>query len=610
MNNKRELSIITIIQKSINWFRIIFPKLSAPIYYELPFLLLFIKAIGYSPNIKALYADITSFGVNEAYISFIGHLCISFIFAYIFCTIIYAIKSKPAKWIVKITFYILTLSLIAISYFLLSKFNMTISPMCFILLAETSGKESAEFINQYILSSSIIPTLKITFKYLLAAIVLELAWQYIKNKIEGIRILCCKSLSILIIPILLFGMYHSRIYIKAYNEKQADQIRLMCFPKDYFSSIYHSVLILDIMGQNIKDAITINKDYYNQDSKITINGPINIVVVIGESHIKHHSQIYGYPLETTPNLSKEHQSGRLHIFNDVITSSNSTSVIMKNILCCNNSSDKEDWYEYPTFISIFKKAGYNVYLWDNQRDFDKTATYSFTLNSFLYNPELDSINYTETNQESYNYDEDIIESFKNQVNYNGNNHNLVLFHLAGQHHDVRERFPIESFNKFNADSIKRNEPYLGKEEKAYIADYDNATMYNDYVIHKIIETFRESNSLIIYFSDHGEEVYDYRAQCGRDHSGMSANKLKYQYEIPFVVWCSERFEANYPQKVSSIKNAVNKPFLIDNICNMLFNVAGVDTPAYRDSLDLISPNYKCKDRIINNIYNYEKIRYQ
>ena len=63
------------------------------------------------------------------------------------------------------------------------------------------------------------------------------------------------------------------------------------------------------------------------------------------------------------------------------------------------------------------------------------------------------------------------------------------------------------------------------------------------------------------------------------------------------------------KKVKAIKNAVNRPFISDNLCNMLFNIGGIVTPYYRDSLDLISPNYKCKTRILNNKYVYEDIRY-
>jgi heptose-I-phosphate ethanolaminephosphotransferase len=98
-------------------------------------------------------------------------------------------------------------------------------------------------------------------------------------------------------------------------------------------------------------------------------------------------------------------------------------------------------------------------------------------------------------------------------------------------------------------------------------------------------------------------------QCGRDHGPLCANKLKYQYEVPFMIWCSETYKEKYPEQVENIKNAVNRPFLSDNICNMLFNVANIETPYYRDSLDLISPNYKSKKRVLNHKYVYEDIRY-
>ena len=336
---------------------------------------------------------------------------------------------------------------------------------------------------------------------------------------------------------------------------------------------------------------------------------ISIVVVIGESYIKSHSQLYGYELATTPNLCREENEGRLFVFDDVISSSNSTSIAMRNILCCNNSSADEQWYDYPNFMTIFKQSGYNVYFWSNQVDFAKKETFSFTLNSFLYNSKICEFAYTKRNLQSYKFDEDLIKSFSDSINYSLNKHNLIIFHLNGQHHDVRERFPSDKFKHFNADSINRDEPYLGIAEKEYIADYDNATLYNDYVLHKIIEEFRNSNSILIYLSDHGEEVYDYRNQKGRDQGPLTANKLKYQYEIPFMVWCSDIYKEKYREKVNAIKNAVNRPFISDNLCNMLFNLGGIETPYYRDSLDLISPNYKCKNRRINNDFVYENIRY-
>ena len=43
-----------------------------------------------------------------------------------------------------------------------------------------------------------------------------------------------------------------------------------------------------------------------------------------------------------------------------------TTFSMKNMLSTNRISDNEAWHERPYFPVIFKKAGFNVSMWDNQ----------------------------------------------------------------------------------------------------------------------------------------------------------------------------------------------------------------------------------------------------
>ena len=47
--------------------------------------------------------------------------------------------------------------------------------------------------------------------------------------------------------------------------------------------------------------------------------------------------------------------------------------------------------------------------------------------------------------------------------------------------------------------------------------YDNGTLYNDYIIRTCIEMVRKQDgmSAMLYFSDHGEEVYDCLKNAGR-----------------------------------------------------------------------------------------------
>lgn len=593
------------------YFRDIINRLLAiiePLIHQFPYVFITMKLMGIVSIVYSIEDLIQEIGKGEALIILVQRISLVFLFAYIGALIICIAKSHYLKLIIKITFYFVVLILYATTFFLTTNFAFEIdNPTLITLIAETTSSESDEFIKQYILSSNIIPTLKKIVAYLLAIVCVELLWSKYRNKLERLRI-TKTILTIITIPLLLFGLYSIGIYYRIYNCDTAEEIDLIKSPKDPISSVFVSWRKFTMMSECMENYILLNQNIYDQVTSCSVSSDsLNLVVVIGESHIKWHSPLYGYYLNTSPNLIREKERGRLFKFNDVITSSNSTSIIMKNILCCNNSSSGEQWYNYPNFLTIFKKAGYDVYFWDNQKDFAKKESYSYTLNNFLYNSEILKISYTAVNDSSFQYDEDIVDSYINTVGTLKGKQNIVVFHLMGQHTMPSERYPNE-FGNFTEDSITNSLPFINNMMKSTIAHYDNASLYNDYVINRIISLFKNSNTLLVYFSDHGEEIYDYREKIGRSFGDLNSNILKFQYDVPFVIWCSDIFIKKYPEKINQIKSAVDYPFMIDNVCNMLFNVAGITTPFYRDSLDLISPNYRCNERIINQKYKYEFIR--
>ena len=60
------------------------------------------------------------------------------------------------------------------------------------------------------------------------------------------------------------------------------------------------------------------------------------------------------------------------------------------------------------------------------------------------------------------------------------NHNLVIFHLMGQHVMATKRYThISQFNVFSYRDIRSKQPNLNDEKKQMIAEYDNDTLYND-----------------------------------------------------------------------------------------------------------------------------------
>ena len=213
------------------------------------------------------------------------------------------------------------------------------------------------------------------------------------------------------------------------------------------------------------------------------------------------------------------------------------------------------------------------------------------------------IAYNEHNTDTYDYDDDMLSAFmKESRSYENHRstskHSLYIFHLMGQHSDAAKRFPSsDDLKVFKASDIRRAD--LSDSQKQIIADYDNATCYNDYVIGRIINMFKDSPSVIVYLSDHGEEVYDYRLFVGRTHErNKKKEAIKYQYDIPMMIWCSDKYIQNHPQHMERIRQAVSKPMSSDILPHTLFHLASIKTPFYKPENDVLSKEYVVGKRIL------------
>jgi heptose-I-phosphate ethanolaminephosphotransferase len=113
-----------------------------------------------------------------------------------------------------------------------------------------------------------------------------------------------------------------------------------------------------------------------------------LIVVIGESYNKYHSSLYGYSLDTTPNMVEARDDSCLYVFNNVLTPWNMTSNAIKNIFSLNSIANNESWTDYTLFPSLFKAAGYSVYFWDNQNSGISSDVFDFSLNGIIHNPNI------------------------------------------------------------------------------------------------------------------------------------------------------------------------------------------------------------------------------
>ena len=97
------------------------------------------------------------------------------------------------------------------------------------------------------------------------------------------------------------------------------------------------------------------------------------------------------------------------------------------------------------------------------------------------------------------------------------------------------------------------------------AQYDNSILYTDFIIDEIIKRFEAEDSVVIYLSDHAEEVCDDPNNCIFLHPKTN----KYTVEIPFIIWMSQSLRKKQPDLEKQISENCNKPYMTDDMIHTL-----------------------------------------
>ena len=167
----------------------------------------------------------------------------------------------------------------------------------------------------------------------------------------------------------------------------------------------------------------------------------------------------------------------------------------------------------------------------------------------------------------------------------------------------------KGFDYLTSDSITRKDDKLTKKMRQIIADYDNATRYIDFILYIIIEQYKNTNSVVVNLSDHGEDIFDYQIEIERNlEKEVSLPVIHHQFKIPFFIWCSDIYKERHKDILSNIETALQRPFSSDNICHLLFHLASIKTKHFNPERDAITSAYKCPTRLINDIIDYDQVQ--
>ncbi|EMR54976.1 phosphoethanolamine transferase [Helicobacter pylori] len=264
------------------------------------------------------------------------------------------------------------------------------------------------------------------------------------------------------------------------------------------------------------------------------------------------------------------------MFSDTISKEAHTSDVFESLLNYSNAETNKPWYHYHNMIDIFKRSHYETF-WLEKQIVDEWGITQNLVSNRSKNRYYIWGNYGA-------YDEELVKFYSKNVQPQLKSKNFIVFHLLGSHSWYADRFP-KSFAKFKPSDLSFSNLHVSNDrDKQIVADYVNSLYYNDAVLNGIFNLFKDKDAIVFYLSDHAQDIFESGPTYGHRCS-------KAGLEIPFMIYVSDIFKEKHPEKVKLIKNALNKPFMSDDLIHSLLPLVGIHTKDEIESKNLFSPQF-------------------
>lgn len=545
-----------------------------------------------------------------------------FIDLYLLCVVLTLLPKTIRKW-VRGVLYVVFYTLAVVDVFCQYRLGAPIGPALVQNILLTNAREASEALGAYVTWRSICSPVLVIIALLLLHIASALwrtfgssssrchralHWQLPPQRQPAVGWACLVMAVLCLLSSLTNKrfLYYNIIKSETNLEMQYN-LQLVPSTTEFYLPVYRLLHALHVVHISQKELQTlIERTNQVQVDSCSFRSP-KIVFIIGESYNRHHSALYGYDKPTTPWQSSMAADSAMAVFTDVVAPFHQTSEVLKLAFSLYGYGEKRSWADYPLFTQLFLKAGYHVSFITNQLvNVPTQDVWDFSSGNIINEPELSRSQFSERNTALHTYDEGLLADY-DSLGVKNHEHQLVIFHLLGQHVAYADRYP-QTYNRFKASDYDR--PDLSDDDRQVLADYDNATLYNDEVVRRIVALFQDDETVVIYMPDHGELCFDIENEEGREAFGRSLDvktesEIRQQFEIPFWIWMSDRYRQRHPDVYERLRAVRDLPFMTDDIDQLLLGLAGISCPDYRPKDDPLNALYDASQpRMLMGEINY------
>ena len=334
------------------------------------------------------------------------------------------------------------------------------------------------------------------------------------------------------------------------------------------------------------------------DAELTTDDPTLVVVIVGESCNRNHQSLYGYGRETTPRLQARED---ILVFDNVVSANSNTLYSVMNFLTENNMEYHRPLDSCIHIFDVLHSTPYKSYWISNQAPIGlwengvTNLVQNADVKTFVNIMSSSSMASTQT----ASYDQQLFAPFLSAIR-DTTRHKVVFLHLMGCHTQYNKRYP-GGFALFEDKGEKRTR---------VLNTYDNAVYYNDFVVDSLF-TLLKGYSLshpdvrvsALYFSDHGENVYDEGDCCGHNYADRIPHA---NVEIPFVLWLSPSQRKYLEVHNYLIENRLHTPYMIDDLFHTIIDLSGIAAPCFDRTRSFVNPDYdSTRQRVLEdgNVYS-------
>lgn len=322
-------------------------------------------------------------------------------------------------------------------------------------------------------------------------------------------------------------------------------------------SLYHAAREYSI---NYREAATVRDTYGNVEASAQDDAP-DVILVIGESLRADHLKANGYHRNTMPFMESD---SNLFVFSRYYSPFFHTEASVPHILTRKVDGNPDAAYNDQSFITLFKNAGYRTAWFANQ---SLSSSYSY------FAHEADTLLFPNGAANVYSYsrwlDRDIVPEF-NKWRSLTQGKKLAVIHSIGSHWWYKSHYTDEDA-KFKPEALGKDIAGISKEE--LINSYDNTIIATDAFLHCLVESVRDSNTVIVYVSDHGECL-------GEDGHFLHGSDWEQLHYPAMMIWVSDAYKSKYPDIIRNLKAHTDTPFDTEWIFHTVVGTARIATAPY------------------------------